>query len=164
MFRSPAILLLLFPLLEIVLLVQVGGELGFWWTLASLIAAGVVGAHLAKREGMRTLTAVMERLAKGETPANEVADGVMILFAGLLFILPGYLSDILALFLLCPPCRALLRRPILHGLGAEGNGFRFQTTFRGSWTGETPPPPGGSVIDGEFTRHEEPDQPPRLPE
>ena len=67
---------------------------------------------LVKREGVRVWSRFQQQLVAGQSPSREIADGVCILLAGVLLIAPGFLSDVVAVFLLVPPTRALLR-PLL---------------------------------------------------
>ena len=86
-------LLLLFiivPAVELGLLIQVGIYLGTWPTLALIVFTGIVGAYLARRQGLSVLTTcAQEQMDRGELPASSLADGVMILVAGALLMATG---------------------------------------------------------------------------
>ena len=87
------ILLLLFilvPAIELALLLEVGSHLGTLPTLGLIAVTGVVGASLARRQGLAVLRRAQDQMARGELPAGSLADGVMILVAGALLITPGY--------------------------------------------------------------------------
>ena len=64
------------PLVEIFVIVQVGQVVGAWWTILLLLAAGLVGSWLMKREGGRAWRALQEALNHGRMPARELADGL----------------------------------------------------------------------------------------
>lgn len=99
------------PFVELALLIYLGAEvLGFLPTLALVVITGVVGAALARWQGMKALTRIHRRIGRGQVPAEELFDGVLILIAGLLLITPGVLTDITGLVLLFPPARYLLKR------------------------------------------------------
>jgi UPF0716 protein FxsA len=83
-------------------------------TLAALVLISVVGAWLAKREGVGVLRRVQTALIEGRVPTAEVTDGALVLFAGALMLTPGFLTDLLALVLLVPPSRAVVRRAMLQ--------------------------------------------------
>ena len=107
------VLLLLFialPVAEIALLVKIGQAIDFGPTVALVIATGVVGAALAKHQGLRTLARIQENLARGAMPGREMVDGVLILLAGAVLITPGVITDAMGLLLLIPPTRALVRK------------------------------------------------------
>lgn len=129
-------LLFLLPILEMYLLIRVGGYLGAWPTIALVVTAGAVGVAVLRREGPAALNRVAVRMRTGEVPALELAEGALLAAAGLLLLLPGFLTDIVGLLLLVPPCRrwaaGRLVRRLLPGGPASGRGSR--------------------VIEGEFVR------------
>jgi UPF0716 protein FxsA len=108
-----ALLFLALPIAELAVIVAVAGSIGVFNAIGLLILVSIVGAWLAKREGLGMLTRIRAALDRGEMPSREVADGFLILFAGALMITPGFLTDCLALVLLFPPTRALVRTTLL---------------------------------------------------
>lgn len=98
------------PVLEIWLLIEVGGSIGLLATLAVCVVTGVVGAWLARAQGGHVLRRVQERIAQGEVPARELVDAMMILVAGVLLMTPGFVTDGVGVLLLLPPVRAVVRR------------------------------------------------------
>jgi UPF0716 protein FxsA len=105
-------LILLFvvvPIAELAILIQVGEAIGVWWTIALLLADAVLGAMLARSQGRATWRRFNLALQSGRPPAREVLDGALVLFGGALLVTPGFLSDLLGLFLLLPPTRAFVR-------------------------------------------------------
>ncbi len=106
------ILLTLFiamPMLELILLLQVGEALGAGRTFALVILTGIVGAILARHEGVRVVTAIQREMAEGHMPAPRLLDGLMILIAGALLITPGLITDAVGFLLLIPPARSAIR-------------------------------------------------------
>lgn len=106
------ILLLLFigiPLIDLFLLVRIGRDLGLWPTVAAVVLTGFAGAALVRWQGLRTLGRVNFELNAGRMPGTELADGAMILLAAALLLTPGFLTDVVALALLLPVVRRLLR-------------------------------------------------------
>lgn len=101
------------PVVEIWLITQVAGQLG--WPLALVLVVGVslIGAWLVRREGLGVIARVRDGLGQGRLPTTELADGAMIFFASALMLTPGFLTDALGLALLIPPIRAVLRPPVL---------------------------------------------------
>ena len=107
-----AVLFVVVPILEIYLIVQLGQEVGPWWTIVLLIGAGVLGSVLVKREGGRAWRALQEALASHRMPATELADGALILIGGTLLLTPGFMSDLVGLFCILPFTRPVARRAL----------------------------------------------------
>lgn len=105
--------LLVVPIAEIYVIVQVGQEIGAGWTVLLLIADAVLGAWLIRREGRRAWLALREKVNAGGLPAKELADGALILIGGTLLLTPGFLTDILGFFLVLPFTRPLARRGLV---------------------------------------------------
>ena len=98
------------PFAEIYVLLQVGHAIGVLNTLALLILVSMVGAWLAKQAGLSVLRRMQQTINAGRVPGAELIDGFLVLLAGALMITPGFLTDIVAIFLLLPPVRAGVRR------------------------------------------------------
>src|SRR4029450_5173538 len=111
------ILLLLFivvPIAELALLIQVGQQIGVWWTIALLIADAILGAWLLRPQSRAAWARFNEALAGGRVPHREVVDGVLIIFGGVLLLTPGFITDIFGLLFLFPPTRVVLRRLLVR--------------------------------------------------
>jgi UPF0716 protein FxsA len=115
------LLFLVAPLVELAVIVQVASTIGVLDTIGLLILMSLVGAWLARREGLGVLARIQAALDQGRMPSTEVADGALILLAGALMIAPGFVSDVLAILLLLPPTRALVRRPLLRAVSRRGS-------------------------------------------
>jgi UPF0716 protein FxsA len=114
-----AVLVVLFvavPLVELALIVWVGGQLGVVDTLGLLILCSLLGALLVKHQGLGVLRRVRAELDAGRLPAAALLDGVAVLAAGALLLTPGFLTDALGLVLLLPPARRWLRGALLRRL------------------------------------------------
>jgi UPF0716 protein FxsA len=125
------------PIAELAVLITVADSIGVLNAIGLMIVVSIIGAWLAKREGLGMLTRIRASLDRGEMPNREVADGFLILLAAALMITPGFITDCLALVLLFPPTRALVRRTLLAsalrrgqvtvlsgGRARRDNGFR----------------------------------------
>ena len=99
------ILLLLVPVAEIAVFVQVGSRIGAGMTVLLVVVSAVVGVWLVRRQGLATATRVQAMVARGESPALGMLEGLALLAAGVLLIIPGFLTDIAAFVLLIPPLR-----------------------------------------------------------
>jgi UPF0716 protein FxsA len=159
----PALLLvalLVVPLLELYVILQVADVIGGWQTLVVLIVESVFGAWLVRREGRRTWRAFSRALEESRPPAREVADGALVIVGGTLLLTPGFLSDILGFFVLLPVTRPIARRLLLRWAGRRMAGALFGASMFGG-TGRAPrrrpdehqardiSKDAGGVIDGE---------------
>ena len=124
-------LILLFtilPALELALLIKVGSHIGALNTIFIVIGIGVVGAALARYEGFRVLMKVQDSLQRGIMPDAEILDGFMVLAGGIALLTPGFITDVLGLFLLFPVTRAgvkwVLRRKF-QSMIARGQVVQF---------------------------------------
>ncbi|WP_100657899.1 FxsA family protein [Alteromonas flava] len=111
------ILFLLFaimPIVEIALLIQVGEVIGGWNTVAIVIVTAFVGAYLVKREGLSTLQQAQTKMQQGTLPGDELAQGLLLVIAGVLLVTPGFVTDIIGLLFTLPPTRKLFARALLH--------------------------------------------------
>lgn len=102
--------LLLVPILEIYVIVQVGQVIGAWPTVALLLFESLLGAWIIKYEGRKAWAALQQALATGRMPGRELADGALVLVGGTLLLTPGFLTDIVGFFFVLPFTRPLARR------------------------------------------------------
>jgi len=152
----PIVLVLLFvvvPLVELVVILQVGQAIGAGWTVALLIAASVFGAWLLRVEGRRAWRQFRTALAEGRWPGDEVAQGALVIVGGTLLLTPGFVTDVLGFLLLVGTTRrvvaAALRRRLAVAPAApqDGSGSRSGGAENGldvevvDIERETPPPP-----------------------
>ncbi len=107
---------ILVPLLELYILLRVGEAVGFLPALGIVVLTGVLGAWLARHEGLRTARAMREELDAGHMPADRLMDAALIFVAGILLLTPGILTDISGFLLLAPPVRKIIRRRIKEAL------------------------------------------------
>jgi UPF0716 protein FxsA len=120
------LLFLVVPLAELYVIIQVGQAFGALNTIALLIIISAVGAWLVKREGMSVFRRFQRQIEAGAVPGKEIADGVMILFAGALLMSPGFLTDLLAIALLLPPVRAVIRGVVMKQAAKRAGIIRIQ--------------------------------------
>ena len=96
------------PIIEIALFVTVGSWLGLWGTLAIVLGTGVLGLSVIRGQGLQAATDIRREANMLQNPARPLADGVLVALAGVLLVLPGFLTDTLGLLLLLPPMRRLV--------------------------------------------------------
>lgn len=109
-------LFIVIPLIELAILVRIGGWIGVWPTIGLVLLTGALGAALARSQGARVLHDIRYDLSQGRMPAARLLDGFMILVGGLLLLTPGILGDIFGLILLLPPTRAAFKRMLRRRL------------------------------------------------
>jgi UPF0716 protein FxsA len=119
------LLFLVVPLAELYVIIQVGQAFGALNTIALLIIVSAAGAWLVKREGINVWRRFQRSVEAGSVPGKEIADGVMILFAGALLLSPGFLTDIFGIALLLPPVRAVVRASVMRQAARRAGIFRM---------------------------------------
>jgi UPF0716 protein FxsA len=129
-----ALLIVLFivvPIAELYVIIQIGGLIGLWPTLALLLADALLGSLLLRHQGRSAWRRFNEAIAARRFPGREVADGAMIVIGGTLLLTPGFITDIFGLIFLIPPTRAIVRRLgrayftrrfVVMGIPGRGNG------------------------------------------
>ena len=124
-------LLLLFiavPAVELILLIEIGQRIGALATIGLIIGTGIVGASLARQQGINTFARLRNDLNDGRLPAEPIVDGVLILVAAAVLITPGVLTDLFGFLLLIPACRRLVKRSLKR---------RFERAMRKGTVGVT---------------------------
>ena|ERR1700757_2328810 len=110
------LLFLLWPILELFVLIQVAEAIGILYTLVLLVMSWPLGSWAIRSQGRKAWIAFATAIAEGRTPAREVIDGGLILLGGLLLMIPGFVTDAIGVLFLLPPTRALLRSVTLRSL------------------------------------------------
>jgi UPF0716 protein FxsA len=151
-FKALILAFVVLPFVDLYLLLLLGRQVGFWPTVGLVLAAGLIGSFLARKEGVRVLRRWQESMARGQVPQEGLLGGALVLVGGVLLVIPGVLTDVVGLFLLFPPTRrlvaGLVRRRLERGM-AEGT-VRV-TTFQssGPFPGDPFAPP---EVDEPFAR------------
>lgn len=101
--------LVIVPIVEIEVFVAVAHAIGGWNALGLLILVSIVGVWLVRHEGFAMLGRIRQQLDRRHLPGDELVDGLLLLVAGVLMIVPGFVSDGIGILLLFPPTRALAR-------------------------------------------------------
>jgi UPF0716 protein FxsA len=104
------LLFTILPLLELYVLLQIGERIGVVPTVAMVVFSGVLGAALARAEGLRVARSFRQSVSTGQVPADSVINGALVLLGCALLISPGVLTDVLAIVLLLPPSRRVVLR------------------------------------------------------
>ncbi|MEH7109511.1 FxsA family protein [Bacillus sp. JJ1764] len=103
------LLIIIIPAMDIGFLLFSGKTFGVWPTLTIIILTGIIGAYLAKKEGLETLRRAQEELRYGKIPGEAVLDGICILIGGTLLLTPGFITDFLGFLMLFQPTRKIFK-------------------------------------------------------
>jgi UPF0716 protein FxsA len=133
------LVLVVAPLLELYILIQVAQVIGGWEAIALLLIMSVAGLLLLKMQGLATLARVTRAASEGRVPGKELVDGLLLLAAGAFLLAPGFIGDLIGFLLILPPTRAVARN-VLIGRFRAG---RYGTVLTGSF-------PGGARFVGTF--------------
>ena len=151
-------LLLLFtlvPLVEFFLLVQVERAIGLAGTIGLIFATGTLGAILARREGLRTLSELKSQTRRG-VPSQTIVEGTLVLAAAAVLLTPGILTDACGFALLVPSIRRPLAAQLIAAVKARmAAAVRKQAEAFKAAVQQPATPPAGDVIDVEFETVEE---------
>jgi len=131
-------LFLLFSIMslaEIFVLIKVGSVLGAFTTVTLIMVTALVGATLVRTQGLQTAFTARSRMAKGEVPAQQMIEGLMLVISGVLLITPGFITDSLGILMLVPSFRAAVANKFLSSMG---NASTFNAGFGSSNQGESP--------------------------
>ena len=110
MFIKLFLLFTIIPLIELALLIKIGAYIGVLMTISIVIITGILGAYLAKYEGLSILSQIKTSLNQGEIPTDEMIEGLLILVGGALLLTPGFLTDLLGFSLIIPFTRIIFRK------------------------------------------------------
>ena len=146
-------------LLELTVMIEVGSVIGALPTVGLLVLTAVLGSSLVRSEGIKTLFSAQQKMQQGEMPGREVMGGMMLALAGLLLIIPGFVTDFFGILLLQPWLRNRLADKLIgsNQFRMQRGGFQTrQQPFESAPGDDRPgqPPRGGNTIEGEFERKE----------
>lgn len=148
MFRILFTLFILIPLLEIYLLIKVGGVIGAAPTIFLVVFTALLGALLLRHQGLYTYAKVQTALARGELPTMAMLEGLVLLLSGAFLLTPGFFTDTLGFLALVPPLRKwlilkVLERGVIHTMGprhpggpSKGGRGKDHTTIEGEYRRE----------------------------
>lgn len=131
------------PYLEFLVFLEVGNAIGGLQALLLTILTAVIGIYLIRQQGLVVMNRMHHTLQQGKSPVEDIFHGFFLLIAGLFFLLPGFITDTVALFLAVEPIRAVLGRIIVKNIGTA-----FYKNKAGP--GNNSPYDTGIIIDGEY--------------
>ncbi|GAA0854777.1 FxsA family protein [Aliiglaciecola litoralis] len=152
MFGKLFILFAILPIIEIAILVNVGEQIGGWNTVAIVILTAFIGAFLVRREGIATLMQAQQKMQTGQMPGQEMAEGLLLVIAGVLLVTPGFVTDAIGLLLSFPLTRPLIAKSLMKQMNVkvvsgqspfQQGGFGYQQDARDRADND-------DVIEGEY--------------
>ena len=157
-----------FALLEVLVLAQVAGAIGWPITIIATVATALLGSYLFRRQGLDTWVRLNQRMQQGEMPGQEMVEGMMLLLGGALLITPGFITDTVGFALLLPGSRRWMANKVIQKgslqsfTTVQGAGFAYtRSSYPGGATNpfqqrpgsnDDRPPLNGDTIDGESRR------------
>lgn len=139
------------PLIEMVVLIKVGEQIGALSTIALVILTAAIGIHLLKKQGIAMLNRANWKINQGQIPAKEMAEGIVLAIGGALLLTPGFVTDAIGFACLLPVSRHFLLSAVLKNIKASPIYHHNQDS-----TFHQPPEPSKNidpqVIEGEFER------------
>ena len=157
MLRSWPILFVVLPLVELYLIIKVGGAIGALWTVLLVIMTAVIGVQLLRIQGLSTLRRARENLDQGSLPAMEMMEGLLLAVGGVLLITPGFITDTLGFLCLIPVTRRAIIRYLMSHATIVTQGFghgAVYTHHQGAGGPKDYDPDRSRTIEGEFERRE----------
>ncbi len=106
--NSIFLVIILIPIIEIYLLIKIGGQIGALITIILIFTTAIIGVYYAKYEGLNTLKSGFEQLRRNVTPTYEMISGAAIAFGALLLIIPGFATDLLGFLIIFPKSRKFI--------------------------------------------------------
>jgi UPF0716 protein FxsA len=107
--RIILLLLIIVPAMEIGVLILSGNTIGVWPTIGLIIFTGILGAYLARTQGLETLRLAQLQMSQGQIPGEAILDGLCILVGGVVLLTPGFITDAIGFLLLIPTSRGVIK-------------------------------------------------------
>ena len=148
---------IILPILEMLVLIEVGSVIGAWNTVALVLFGAIVGLQVIRQQGLSTMIKAQQKMAAGELPATEMVEGFMIAIGGGLMLMPGLVTDIFGILLLIPPVRRfIIKRMVASGRWRVQQTNIYDTEFRreSHWESQHTQI-NHTTIDGEFSKDDE---------
>lgn len=141
------IALLCLPVIEIAVLISVGGAIGLPLTIAFVLLTAIVGTFLLRQQGLSLLFSAQSQVAQGKVPAETMAEGVAVAVGGALLLTPGFVTDALGFLCLIPFTRHLMVSQLKKNLFVKGSVFVASSSSYESSTSDD-----AVTLEGEYKR------------
>ena len=127
--RLPILLFFIFiPILEISVFMEIGGRIGSFNTIFIVLLTTVAGISLMRSQGLLILQKAQERFILNRFPVEVIFDGLCVFVAGMLLLIPGFVTDFIGFLVFFPPTRLLLKIFSIQFLKKWGHTFAVQNT------------------------------------
>ncbi|MFO7788156.1 MAG: FxsA family protein [Halospina sp.] len=160
---------IIIPIIEMVILIEVGGLIGALPTVGLVLLTAVIGAAMLRQQGAATLLRANQRMASGELPAREMAEGLLLAVGGALLLTPGFVTDAVGFACLIPFTRRWLsgyvvNRMVFSGGASMGGHYEYHQYSQYRERGPRRDAHGNIIIEGEFEQQQDrdPQDPDRL--
>lgn len=141
------------PIIELLLLIQAGSAFGFWPTVAAVVGTAFLGVYLIREQGIAAIRSAQEDRAAGEVPVAAILNGIRLAFAGILMVIPGFITDAMGLLLLIPGVSGSLISAAERSGSfrfAEGRAYQSRRHDHGG---------DGDIVDADYEVVQDPNQP-----
>lgn len=156
MFSKLFLLFAIMPIVEIALLLNVGEIIGGWNTVAIVIITAFAGATLVRQQGLNTFVQAQQKLNQGQLPSQELAEGLLLLVAGVLLVTPGFITDGVGFLFTLPITRPVIAKWLVHNFQGKIVTVHHQSYSNTPFTDSKLHPDEENIIEGEF--QQKPDQ------
>jgi UPF0716 protein FxsA len=112
MFGRMLLLFIFLPMVELYLLIMLGSRIGAMPTIGLIVFTGLLGASLARQQGLSVLSRIQKEMASGKPPTQELVEGALVVVGGIVLLTPGIITDIFGFSLLLPSIRKALCRTL----------------------------------------------------
>ena len=129
MFKVLFLLFIVMPIVEIMVLMNVGSLIGALPTIGIVILTAWIGAAMVRQQGMATYQSVQNKLAQGQIPSDEIIAAMLLLVAGVLLLTPGFITDGFGLLLLWPVSRAVMVKAVQAQMAKSKANQNQSSTF-----------------------------------
>lgn len=146
------LLFAILPIIEITVLISVGEQIGGWNTVAIVVLTALAGSYLVRQQGLSTLLHAQQKMQTGNIPGQELAEGLLLVIAGVLLVTPGFITDGLGFLLCLPMTRPVIAKSLLKQLSVQVVNQSQTSQFYGQQPRQTNE---NDIIEGEFEHKDE---------
>lgn len=147
------LLFVILPIAEIMLLINVSASIGGWNTFFIVIVTAFFGAYFVRQQGFSLLNTMQTKMASGQAPSSEMAQGLLLLVAGVLLITPGFITDALGFLFTLPFSREPIARFLMSKIKLQtigGDASQHQQYGHHHGAQQNYQDDKGDIIDGEY--------------
>ena len=146
--RIVLLMFILLPVIEMLVLIEVGSQVGGLVTIALVLLTALVGLSLIRKQGASTMLRAKDKIQQGSLPAKEILETVVLGVAGVLLFLPGFVTDLIGFLLIFPFSRKLFVSLVLIKFVAS------KVNVNATWQTTANKSEGGEIIEGEFVNED----------